>query len=108
MGLYLRAKFHVSSIILTKFRQGVILPPPPPQNEPLKNPPKLGLKLLAMLIHGLKMFLQDQAHQTYFESPQIHLLIIMYCIEHTNHDILLNFLFQKLCKLFLHARNLHQ
>ena len=43
MGVYLRAKFEVSSIILTGFRQGVILTPPPPQNEPLKSPPRLGL-----------------------------------------------------------------
>ena len=47
MGVYLRAKREVSSIILTGFRQrgggGVILPPPPPQNEPLKSPPRLGL-----------------------------------------------------------------
>ena len=44
MVVYLRAKFEVSSIILTCFRQGVILPTPPsPQNEPLKNPPRLGL-----------------------------------------------------------------
>ena len=44
MGVYLRAKFEVSSIILAGFRQGVILPPPPPQNEPLKSPPRLGLR----------------------------------------------------------------
>ena len=45
MGVYLRAKSEVSSIILTSFRQGVILPPPtPPQNEPLKSPPRLGLR----------------------------------------------------------------
>ena len=43
MGVYLRAKFEVSSIILTGFRQGVILPPPP-QNESLKSPPRLGLR----------------------------------------------------------------
>ena len=46
MGVYLRATFEVSSIILTSFRQGgggVILPPPP-QNEPLKSPPRLGLR----------------------------------------------------------------
>ena len=45
MGLYLRAKFQVSSIILTSFRQGVILPPspppPPPQNKPHKKPTQL-------------------------------------------------------------------
>ena len=49
MGLYLRATFEVSSITLTGFRQGwvgvVILLPPPPQNEPLKIPPRLGLRL---------------------------------------------------------------
>ena len=49
MGVYVRAKFEVSSVILTSFRQrgrGVILPPtplPPTQNEPLKNPPRLEL-----------------------------------------------------------------
>ena len=45
MGVYLSAKFEVSSIFLTSFRQGVILPPlpPPPQNEALKGPPRLGL-----------------------------------------------------------------
>ena len=43
MGVYIRAKFEVSSMILTSFRQGVILSPPP-QNEPLKSPPRLGLK----------------------------------------------------------------
>ena len=41
MCVYFRAKYQVSSIILTSFRQGevVILPPPlpPPQNEPLKS-----------------------------------------------------------------------
>ena len=33
---------------------------------------------------------------------------IMYHFEHTNHNILLNFLFQNLYKLFLHEHNLHQ
>ena len=45
MDVYVRAKFEISSIILTGFSQGVILPPPPiPQNEPLKSPPRLGLR----------------------------------------------------------------
>ena len=49
MGVYLRAKFEVSSIILTSFRQGVgvnFTPPPltSPQSEPLKSPPRLGLR----------------------------------------------------------------
>ena len=41
--MYLRTKFQVSSIILTSFRQELILPyspPPPPQNWPLKSPPR--------------------------------------------------------------------
>ena len=46
MSVYLHAKFEVSSIILTGFRQGVILPIPQPQKEPLKSPPRLGLKIL--------------------------------------------------------------
>ena len=43
MGVYLRAKFQESSIIVTSFRQGVISSPTPPQNKPLKHPPRLGL-----------------------------------------------------------------
>ena len=51
MAVYLRAKFEVSSIIVTDLRQGgVFYPPPPPaptpQNEPLKSPPRLGLTKL--------------------------------------------------------------
>ena len=46
MGVQLPAKSEVSSIILTGFRQGVVLPPCPPQNEPLKGPPRLGLTFL--------------------------------------------------------------
>ena len=46
MCFYLRAKFEVSSIVLTIFRtEGGVIPPPPPtpQNEPLKSSPRLGL-----------------------------------------------------------------
>ena len=47
MCVYLHAKFEASSIILTSFRLGgVILPPPPlPWKEPLKFLPKLGLTI---------------------------------------------------------------
>ena len=48
MGVYLRAKFDVSSIILTSFRQGVILALPP-QNELLKKPPRLGLMQISKI-----------------------------------------------------------
>ena len=47
-----------------------------------------------MVIQELKKILEGQAYifqETYFESPQIHLLTTMYCFEHTNHDILLIF-----------------
>ena len=48
MGVYLRAKFEVSSIILPAFRQGggggnFTPTPTPPQKEPRKSPPTLGL-----------------------------------------------------------------
>ena len=37
-----------------------------------------------------------------------HQLEIVYRFEHTSHEILLNFLFRILYKLFLLARNLHE
>ena len=48
MGVYVPAKFNVSSMTVTGFRQGVIPPPRPPQNKTLKSPPRLGLKLVSM------------------------------------------------------------
>ena len=36
MGVYLSAKFEVSSIFLTSFRQGVILTPPTSKRSPKK------------------------------------------------------------------------
>ena len=39
MCLYLRTKFEVWRIILESLREGAL-----PQNEPLKSPPRLGLK----------------------------------------------------------------
>ena len=46
MGVYLRAKFEVSSIILTSFKQGggVILPPPPTLKQTPKNLTKIRVK----------------------------------------------------------------
>ena len=50
MGVYLRAKFEVSGIILT----GVV--DPPLQSEPLKSPTRLGLKQMCyaadFFLHG--------------------------------------------------------
>ena len=52
MGMYLCAKFEVSSVILTSFRQWAYSPPP--QNEPLKSPPKLELNKCSELISKCK------------------------------------------------------
>ena len=41
MGMYLRAKFNVSSIILTSFRRGVILPPSPTSKRTPKKPTQI-------------------------------------------------------------------
>ena len=57
-----------------------------------------------MVIEEPKDILQDQVYifqDTYLKSSQIALLTTMYCFENTNHDILLNCLFQILYKLFL-------
>ena len=44
MCVYFRTKLEISNLILTSFKQGVILSPPcPPQNKHLKSPPRLGL-----------------------------------------------------------------
>ena len=46
----LRTKFQVSNIILTSFRQEVILALPPPENGPLKYPLRLWLKKTIMFL----------------------------------------------------------
>ena len=47
MCVYLCAKFEFSSIILTSFRRGNLLPPPPPFNLKLapKNPTQIRVKV---------------------------------------------------------------
>ena len=56
MGVYLRIKFQVSSIILTSCREvGQFYHPP--QNKPLKYPPTLGL-----IWSRLKRFLTKYKH----------------------------------------------
>ena len=45
MGVYLRAKFEVSSVILTSFRQGVTSHHPPPTSKQTpKNPTQIRVK----------------------------------------------------------------
>ena len=50
-----------------------------------------------MLILELKDILQDQVYifyNTYFKSPQIHQLTIIYRFEDTKHDTVLSFSFR--------------
>ena len=50
----------------------------------------------------------DQIHMfqhIYFEILQIHLQLIMYHVEHTNHEINLSFFKKKFPIPFLHAYN---
>ena len=44
MSVYLRAKFEVSSILLTSFRQGLILPPPTHLKTNPKKPTQIRVK----------------------------------------------------------------
>ena len=59
MSVYLRAKFEVSSIILTWFRMGVILPPPPPLHpSPFftsKRTPKKPTQIRVTFINGVEL-----------------------------------------------------
>ena len=50
MRVYLRSKFQVSGMILSSFRHGGKFTLFPPQNEPLKSPPRSGLKFLNLSI----------------------------------------------------------
>ena len=53
MGVYLSAKFEVSSIILTGFRDGegdFTSPPKKKPDPPKKSPPRLGLRIRVYLI----------------------------------------------------------
>ena len=69
------------------------------------------LELLAVLILVQRENGQNQAHifrDTCSESSQVNYLIIMYCFERTNHDFLLNFLFQGDPNLFSRSHILDQ
>ena len=48
ISVYVLTKFQASSIILTSFRQGVLLPlpPPPPTKQAPKNPIQIRIKNL--------------------------------------------------------------
>ena len=72
--MYLRAKFEVFSIILTSFRQGgKFTPLPPPQNEPLKSPSRVGLKK-----HTTVPYRYNFKYQVYAWSKCFHAAGISY------------------------------
>ena len=69
--MHWHTKFQVSSIILTSFRQGVILlPPTPPQNELLKGPPRLGWREvnLSFASHSIKQLETVEYHDCQLDS----------------------------------------
>ena len=45
MCVYVRTKFQISSVILTSFRRGIILPTPPHPYPPLKTPDQIKVNL---------------------------------------------------------------
>ena len=55
MSVYLRAKFEVSSIILTRFRKGVILPPHPSPFFTSKRTPKKPTQIRVTFINGVEL-----------------------------------------------------
>ena len=61
MGVYLGAKFEVFSIILTGFRQGVILPPPSPATS--TGTPKKPIQIRVKDFYAWKLFLKKTIHQ---------------------------------------------
>lgn len=80
MYFTLRAKFEVSNVIPTSFRPvgggggvGVVLPSTPPQNKPLKIPPRFGL-ILSLCIHLAKEG-QNQTNQPTKNKPITHSVV---------------------------------
>ena len=81
MGVYLRAKFEVSSIILTSFRQGVILPPTPTftSKGTTKKPTQIRVNL-----HKMKQIFSGPKHHVYLHLDVIRqtmdtLSFIIFC-----------------------------
>ena len=72
MGVHLRSKLEVSSIILTGFRQGVFLRPPlSPQSVPLKGPPRLGLKCSPKILRMKNNGINEGSYQNVILATSI-------------------------------------
>ena len=73
MGLYMRAKCQVSSLIRTSFRQGVILPstPTPTSKQTPKNPGQIRVKNLTLKSVFLSINKKNIADTTNLKSGTI-------------------------------------
>ena len=73
MGLYVRAKCQVSSLIWTSFRQGVILPstPTPTSKQTPKNPAQIRVKNLTLKSVFLSINKKNIADTTNLKSGTI-------------------------------------
>ena len=83
MCVYLRAKFEVSSIILTSFRQGGLISPSASQNKPLKSPPRLELKANPdqQKKHYIVMFSTDKQQNNKTKAIFLIMLLTLYFAE---------------------------
>ena len=87
MGVYLRGKIEVSF----KEERGNFTPPQPPQNEPLKSSPRLGLRLLSspFLVHYQHLFVYCDAFVF-----KISFLICLLSILNRFHALIYNYCYQ--------------
>ena len=125
MGVYVRAKFEVSSIVLTSFRQwGEIYPPPPSTSKQTPKKP-IHIKVKKWVIKAWKryhfkasqesLFWQHLCHMRRFERFGIICIILKTCketpggmlflvkpcnITKSNTPPLVFFTFFKLCKWY--------
>ena len=63
--------------------------------------------MLTLMLVKNKLHLAHIFQNIFFENFQIDLQVITFNFEHMNQDIHLDFLFQRLSILFLHANNQH-
>ena len=69
LAVYLRAKFEVSSIILTRFRQGVILPRPPSTSKRTpKKPTQIRVKYYLLIFYFDFTFNSYNVHNSCFKG----------------------------------------
>ena len=87
MGLYLHAKFQVSSIILMSFRQGgegatLLTPPRPPSKQTSKEPTQIRVNKLVKLCSS---FFQKNSFEYFVFIKKFNLFSNRPCISTRNH-----------------------